>query len=87
MSHNSTGGRRGIAAALLLGLLLTGSACGSQQDTASDLGNALPENPSSSTSQGQSPRALKADADRAAQGELPPSPQSSPGKRIPDTLP
>jgi hypothetical protein len=86
MSHISAGGRRGVAAAALLGLLATAAACGSQDDTALDLGGAVRDQASTSP-EGQSKRALDADALRAAQGQLPPAPKGPSGKRVPDGLP
>ena len=84
MSHLTTGGRRVIAAASLLGLLVTGAACGARSDTVKDLGSDLS---GATTQQQQSQRSIDADARRAAQGQLPtPSPAPA-GKRVPDYRP
>jgi hypothetical protein len=88
MSRISTGGRRGVAAASLLGLLATAAACGTQDETALDLGGAVRDQTSAGP-EGRSQRSLEADALRAAQGQLPPAPEQHghPGPRVPDSLP
>jgi hypothetical protein len=80
MSHLTTSGRRALASAALLGLLVTAAACGSQTETATDPGVPAPGPAVSEREQGQSDRALEADALRAAQGQLPPTPQVPPGR-------
>lgn len=87
MSHLTTGGRRVIAAASLLGLLATGAACGARTDTVKDLGSDLSGATGQQTQQDRSERSLDADARRAAHGQLPaPSPAPA-GKRVPDYRP
>lgn len=88
MSHISTGGRRGVAAAALLGLLAATVACGPQEETAVDPSGAV-RDAAPATPEGQSQRALDADALRAAQGQLSAAPerQGHPGPRVPDFLP
>ena len=82
---NPTVGRRGIAAAGMLTALLMASACGTQ--TAADLDAVVPGVDPSQTSQGQSDKALDADARRAAKGQLPTPSPGAPGKRLPDARP
>jgi hypothetical protein len=92
MSHLTTPGRRALASASLLGLLVTGAACGTQSETTTDVGGAVRDAPQSEplrgpSGGGQSDRALEADAARAAQGQLPPAPEALAGRRVPDVLP
>lgn len=86
MSHFSTGGRRGVAAASLLGLLALTVACGPQEENVLDPGGAV-RGEAPAAPQGQSQRALDADALRAAQGQLPDESKRPAGKRVPDALP
>lgn len=89
MSHPTTAGRRGLAAAAALTALLTAAACGTQ--TAADLDGSVPGARPSSTPQGQSQKALDADARRAARGQLPTptqAPDQAPsGRHLPDARP
>jgi hypothetical protein len=68
---NRTTTQRGLAAAALLGLLAAASACGTQTGVANDpaVQQGLGQHPlGRAQGPGQSDRALKADALRAAQG-------------------
>lgn len=87
MTHLTTQGRRALASAALLGLLGTVAACGSETETATDLGGAVPGAATSQPPEGQSERALEADALRAAQGQAPSDPAAPPGRRVPDARP
>ena len=80
-----TAGRRGLAAAGIITALLYASACGTQTAVDQVAPGVAPS--ANIQEQGQSEKALDADARRAAQGQLP-SPESAPaGKRVPDTRP
>ena len=90
MSQPTTRRRGTFAASGILAALLFAAACGTQ--TAADLDTVAPG--AITTPEGKSPRALDADARRAAQGQLPsPSPSVDgaqpgvPGKRLPDARP
>jgi hypothetical protein len=89
---NRTTTQRGLAAAALLGLLAALSACGTQTGVAEDpaVQQGLGQHPQGrAQGPGQSDRALKADALRAAQGQLPAataSPSRS-AKRVTDSMP
>ena len=94
MTHISTGGRRGIAAASILGLLALATACGTQTDTATDFSNAGSDigfvthpGQAHKVQKGQSGKALDADARRWAQGQLPSVHPEPAAKRVPDARP
>ena len=85
MFQLTTAGRSGIAAAGLFTALLLASACGTQ--TAADLeAPGIGSHPTQG-GQGQSAKAIDADARRAAQGQLPSPAPAAPGKRLPDARP
>lgn len=92
MNNRTTTTQRGLAAAALLGLLAAASACGTDTAVAKDpVGQpGTGQHPQGRAQQleGQSDRALQADAARAAQGQLPSTPSPAPaGKRVPDLMP
>ena len=85
MSSNTVAARLS-ATALLTVLLTAASACGTQT-TVDDVVPSAPGAGSSAQPEGQSQRALEADARRAAQGQMPTPSPAPPGKRLPDARP